>query len=565
MDYISLESSQGYNSVLVITDHFTKFVQAIPTKNQTALTTAKALYSGFISHYGICDRLHSDQGRCFESRVIKELTAIMGIDKSRTSIYHPQSNGCPERFNKTMISMVGTMSTEQKAHWKDYLPALVHAYNCTNHTTTGYSPYFLMFGRSPKLPVDIEYGIGTEEQDQVTYTEFVKKLRERVASTFEVVRRNTQTAQQGQAGQYNKKIRGGALQTGDLVLVRNKQVHHWDKLADYWKQEVYRVVKKPYPDIPVFVLQPVNGGPKKTYHRNMLMPYLMKSDVEEPLAEEHHSDTESDTEPEHILVGTANDGMPRDEATSAPSTEEDLVNTALDNSPPALSDSLASSETDTELPVEENQTDVPPVSNMENTLSHDTGDSADKADGSPLASQVGSSGVPIQEPEAGSDQAQTGMSDGLAEEEDNEVDMSQVESNLETQEPEADSGQAQTEMSDRLSEEEDDVSHANVSQLEPESHSEEQEPEQLPSPRVTRSKTKPPVPVPRRSTRNRHPPQWLTSGEYQIFSQEVTQEGPKPDWMQRVDYLLSLIKDNPSISGNPALLQSLVQLSGSNQ
>ncbi len=155
MDYLTLETAKGgYSNILVITDHFTKFSQAIPTKNQTAKTTADAIYNNFILNFGIPSKLHSDQGANFESDIIKELCNITGIYKTRTTAYHPMGNGQTERYNRTLLNMLGTLEQTQKSDWKRYLPSLVYAYNCTRHETTKVSPFELMFGRKPKLPID---------------------------------------------------------------------------------------------------------------------------------------------------------------------------------------------------------------------------------------------------------------------------------------------------------------------------------------------------------------------------------------------------------------------------
>ena len=97
MDFLTLKPSKGgISNILVITDPLTKYALATPIRDQTAKTTAEALYNNIILHYGIPTKLHSDQGANFESQIIKELCQIMGTIKSRTTLYHPMGNGITE-------------------------------------------------------------------------------------------------------------------------------------------------------------------------------------------------------------------------------------------------------------------------------------------------------------------------------------------------------------------------------------------------------------------------------------------------------------------------------------
>ena len=186
MDYLSLEPSKGnIENVLVITDHFTRYALAYPSETRTAQATARILWDNFICHYGFPEKFISDQGRNFESDLIKELCKIAGVRKLHTTPYHPQGNGQCERFNSTLCNMLGTLSEEEKSDWKSYLGCMTHAYNCTKHAPITYSPYFLMFGRHPRLSIDVEFGLPKHNcGDNSSKSRYVQKLRRRLNYTF---------------------------------------------------------------------------------------------------------------------------------------------------------------------------------------------------------------------------------------------------------------------------------------------------------------------------------------------------------------------------------------------
>ena len=151
---VPLKEDPVIRNVLVLQDHFSKYVVAYVVKDQTACTAAETLRNGYFRLFGAPAYLVSDQGKAFTGHVITHLCELYGVQKLRTSPYHAQTNGQVERMNQTIIRMIGKMEEDRKTCWSEHLPELLLAYNATHSAVTGYSPYYLLFGRRPRIPVD---------------------------------------------------------------------------------------------------------------------------------------------------------------------------------------------------------------------------------------------------------------------------------------------------------------------------------------------------------------------------------------------------------------------------
>jgi len=290
VDFLSLEKCKGgFENILVLTDHFSRYAQAFPTRNQTARTTAKILFENFVVHYGFPSRIHSDQGPNFESHLIKELCSLAGVEKSRTTPYHPMGNGMVERFNQTLLKMLGTLEEAQKADWKSHVPCLVHAYNATKHESTGYSPYFLMFGRHPRLAIDAFLGLPGDSLTANKQLEYVNKLRHRLRSAYDKAKDASAKASAVNKKRHDLKARQSTFCPGDRVLVKNVSLRGKHKLADRWEPHPYVVIAQPLDDIPVYEVKREGSRYKKsrTLHRNLLLPFMNVADRDD------HDDTAS--------------------------------------------------------------------------------------------------------------------------------------------------------------------------------------------------------------------------------------------------------------------------------
>lgn len=273
MDFLTLSRpTDRYQNILVMTDLFTKFAWAVPTIDQTAVTTAQALWKTVLQPFGCPEVFHSDQGPNFESAVIRELCQVYGCRKSRTTPYHPQGNGSCERFNQTLLNLLGTLEADQQSRWVDHLPYLLHAYNNSVHNVTGYAPSYLMFGRHVRLPVDLLWG--TRQPEGVgDVTEWVGRHHDRLLCAYHKVSERLGMAASKNKRLYDRTAKEAPLLPGERVLVYDNRRPGKGKLSDRWEAQPYIVQGQRQPNLPVYTVRPEGkSGPERVLHRNLLRP-----------------------------------------------------------------------------------------------------------------------------------------------------------------------------------------------------------------------------------------------------------------------------------------------------
>ncbi|XP_056333323.1 uncharacterized protein LOC130244809 [Danio aesculapii] len=272
LDFWSAEDSNNRSvDVLVITDHFTKLACAYVCPNQTAEAVARVLWNKFFGIYGFPRRVHSDRGANFESALMVELLRLSGVRKSHTTPYHPMGNGQTERFNRTLGDMIRSLPPRSKVKWPQMLNTLTFAYNCTRHETTGYPPFFLMFGRTPRLPVDVLFESVISSNESVDVHKYVQSLKKDLREAMSVAQEHSKRQQTKQAEYYDRKEKGHSLELGDRVLLANKGERGKRKLADRWERVVYVVVGKSEA-LNTYKIRNPGTNQIKTVHRNLLMP-----------------------------------------------------------------------------------------------------------------------------------------------------------------------------------------------------------------------------------------------------------------------------------------------------
>ena len=272
---VSLKEDRVICNVLVLQDHFSKYVVAYVVKDQTARTAAETLRIGYFGLFGAPAYLVSDQGKAFTGHVITHLCELYGVQKPRTSPYHAQTNGQVERMNQTIIRMIGKLEEDRKACWLEHLPELLMAYNATCSTVTRYSPYYLLFGRRPRIPVDYLFPTLRDSPHQTKMEVSVVAMQKRLKEAFTLARHLTSEEVARQCRYYDRKAGAVALQPGDVVMVCTNGFLGKRKVKDRWEDGGF-IVESQLEDWPVYKVKcPTSGARQKPkyriLHRNCLL------------------------------------------------------------------------------------------------------------------------------------------------------------------------------------------------------------------------------------------------------------------------------------------------------
>ena len=183
------ETEQQNKYLLIVADYFTKWTEAFPIRDQEATTVADIMVKEIVSHYGVPLVLHSDQGRNFESTVFAEMCRLLGIEKTRTTPLHPQSDGMVERFNRTLEAQLAKFVSENQRDWDHHLQLLMMAYRTSVHDTTGETPAMMMMGRNLRLPIDLFFGRPCDEQP-VHKSDYARTLLDRLEKVYNYARQH---------------------------------------------------------------------------------------------------------------------------------------------------------------------------------------------------------------------------------------------------------------------------------------------------------------------------------------------------------------------------------------
>ena len=248
--------------ILVCVDYFTRWPEAFPLSEISAFSVASVFSSHWLSRYGAPEQLHTDQGSQFESSLIANLCRIFNIRKSRTTPYHPQSDGLVERFNKTLKASLRAYASNT-SEWDLHLPYVLMAYRTAVQKSTDFTPAMLFLGRELRLPTDIVYAIPNSSVKTVP-EDFAQHMANVSQQVFRLARQNSDVAHKVQKDQYDRRSHGKPFSVDDTVWLLRPGIIR--KSENPWSGPYTVTHAQP----PVYTVQRLPDGPSQNVHFNRL-------------------------------------------------------------------------------------------------------------------------------------------------------------------------------------------------------------------------------------------------------------------------------------------------------
>lgn len=205
----------GHRWIVTAVDHLTRYAETAPLRSGAASEVADFFLQSIVLRHGAPRFLLSDRGKTFISHILDEVLRATDTKHKTTSTYHPQTNGLTERFHRTLSDMISMYIRPDHSNWDNILPFVTFAYNTAIQRTTGYSPFFLVYGRTASSVFDTEFFSAPTPSNASLPEEFAV----RVAHCREIARRNTEATQEERKRRCDSKRRDLAFNSGDQVLL----------------------------------------------------------------------------------------------------------------------------------------------------------------------------------------------------------------------------------------------------------------------------------------------------------------------------------------------------------
>lgn len=233
------KTTRGNASILVITDRFSKWVEAYPVDSTDENTVAKVFVEQFITRHGCPDRVLTDRGANFLSKVMYEVYSLLDIHKLNTTAYHPETNGQTERFNHTLLTTLSMYCAFDQKDWDQFISFAVFAYNTAYNETIQEMPFYVVYGREPRMPMDMLLRLPGDSYPSIS--EYVSQTAQNFRTAYKSVREklNDVNSARALANQNGQSIL--EFKTGDKFwlfvpeLNRSKDMKRSHKLAHLWK------------------------------------------------------------------------------------------------------------------------------------------------------------------------------------------------------------------------------------------------------------------------------------------------------------------------------------------